>query len=355
MIISVSRDFFRMASLLFALIVFTFPGTIRAQTVDIQQLLRELEQIRSSRANALKTGLRDQIESLSAAAASKPAAVQAYAKAVQAVEYEGKRKDAAEFGLWRDSNQEVLVDDTFCTALQLHLQYVVMSLKRMQGQKTEEVMPTLLDYVNRLSVHLSDLSKREKPKNDVQLRNEGARPKDKQGDKINKDVAAAVHDLMKNALPESVFVRWYGLDGYVANIEKWEQNSSNIEGIVDKTIMPYMREKKDPQLLDQWDARIARAEEKAKKTTLAIDLDKFQNQTLPSLMWSRAEDRILIGQRNAAILDMFNMVKTYQSHPDFEAWATELIALLKGENPAPLSSSKTAPVTASVPAPAIGD
>jgi hypothetical protein len=299
--------------------------------VDPAQILKELEQIQKDRSNQFKSGLNSHIQSLSAAAASKQAAITAYEDATQAVEYEGKPKDGSEFASWREKNKELLLDDSFRTALQLHLQYIVLSLKRLDGQKTEEAIPSLLDYVARLGQLLSDCNKQDKGKNDVQAKNEKFRPKDKQGDK-GKGTVGQVRDFLNKGLSASVFVRWYRLEGHVANLKDWEPNSGNIEGIVDKTLMPYMREKKDARLITLWDERIARAQESAQKSDLAIDADKYQNQTLPSLMWSRAQDRVVLGQRSAAMGEMLNIIRSYQSHPDFDKWIKDLTSLAKGES-----------------------
>lgn len=301
--------------------------------MDPQEILKELEKIQSTRAGEFKSGIRQQIEALTTAAESKQAAVALYEDAVQAVEYEGKPKDSSEFALWREKYKDMLIDDDFRIPLQLHLQYLVMTLKRLDGVKNEELMPALLDYTTQLAAAQSELLKREKPRNDVQIRAEKARPKEKQGDKVGKNVLDKGRGLMGGTLASSVFSRWYRIDGHVAQLKDWEQSSGNIEGIVDKVIMPYMRDKKDERLLTLWDERIARAEELARQTDLAIDLEKFQTQTLPGLMWKRAEDRLVLGQKNGAILDMFSIIKGYTAHADFEKWTKELVGIIKGKGP----------------------
>ncbi|PAW79810.1 MAG: hypothetical protein B9S32_00340 [Verrucomicrobia bacterium Tous-C9LFEB] len=321
-------------------------GTARGQnapTMEPQQILKELELIQKNRSGQFKSGLRQQIDALTAASATKQAAVALYEDAIQAVEHEGKPKDGAEFATWREKNKEMLLDDDFRTALQLHLRYLVLSLKRLDGDKVEDLMPSLLEYTGQLSTNISDLIKREKARNDVQERNEKYRPKDKQGEKINKAVLSTGRDILNKPMSGSVFVRWYRLEGHIGAIKDWEQSSGNIEGIVDKMLMPYMREKKDVRLLELWDDRMARAEELARKSDLAIDLDKYQNQTLPTLLWKKAEDRLLLGQRAVALTDMFNVVKGYQSHPDFEKWSKQLFGLLKSDGATETAAASGAP------------
>lgn len=314
------------------------------QTMDPQQILKELEQIQKARTGQFKSGLHQQIDALTAAAATKQAAVNLYEDAIQAVEHEGKPKDGADFAAWREKNKEMLLDDDFRNALQLHLRYLALSLRRLDGEKVEELMPTLLEYTQHLAAVNTDLIKREKPRNEVQERNEKTRAKDKQGDKINKAVLNTGRDIFNKPLSNSVFVRWYRLEGHLGALKDWEMSSGNIEGIMDKVILPFMREKKDARLIGLWDDRIARAEELAKKSDLAIDLDKFQNQTLPGLLWRKAQDRLLLGQRGVALTEMFNVVKSYQSHADFDKWAKELTGLLKGEGSS--TSEAAAPAAA---------
>jgi hypothetical protein len=81
---------------------------------------------------------------------------------------------------------------------------------------------------------------------------------------------------------------------------------------------------------------------------------------LPRLQWSRAQDVFLIGQRNRAVTDMFNLIKTYPQHPDNAAWISRLESLLAPQAPAaPASGSTIAPPVAVptatiVPPPAAG-
>lgn len=320
-------------------------GTVRAQTnqtMEPAQILKELEILQKTRSGQFKTGLHQQIDALTAAATTKQAAVALYEDAIQAVEHEGKPKDGSDFANWREKNKEMLLDDDFRTALQLHLRYLALSLRRLDGEKVEELMPALIEYTNQLGANISDLIKREKARNDVQERNEKTRPKDKQGEKVNKAVLSTGRDLLNKPMSGSVFVRWYRLEGHISSIKDWEQSSGNIEGIVDKVIMPYMRDKKDVRLLGLWDDRMGRADELARKSDLAIDLDKYQTQTLPTLLWKKAEDRLLLGQRGVALTEMFNIIKSYQSHPDFEKWTKQLLGLLKAEG---ATETAAAPVT----------
>lgn len=336
MILFACRKHWLAASCVVALVSVFSGGGIAAesntQPLDTQQILKELEQIQKNRSGQFKSGLHQQLDALTAAAASPQAAVKLYEEAEQSVEFEGKPKDSSDFTGWRDKNKDMLADEDFRAALQLHLRYLALSLRRLDGEKVEDLMPALLEYVNQLSTIDTAMTRREKPKG-----------KPKAGDKVDRDIIKAGREIFTKPLSNSVFVRWYRLDGHLGGLKDWEQSSGNIDGIMDKTIMPYMRDKKDARLMGLWEQRIGWAEEAAKKSDLAIDVDKFQTQTLPTLLWRKAQDRLVLGQRAMGLTEMLNIIKTYLSHPDFDKWTKELSGLLQAEAAAAPAAAAPAP------------
>src|SRR5207248_4305904 len=97
-----------------------------------------------------------------------------------------------------------------------------------------------------------------------------------------------------------------------------------INGIYDKTILPEMRLRKDPRLINYWDERIAQEAGAASRSGLTFNADKFNGIQRPRLLWKRAQDMIVIGQKNRAIAEMFALIKGNPSHPDVAEWASQL-------------------------------
>ena len=58
------------------------------------------------------------------------------------------------------------------------------------------------------------------------------------------------------------------------------------------------------------------------------------------MMWSRAQDMLLIGLRNRAITEMFNIIKAYPQHQDAANWIKQLEQVLSPSTPAPAGTSQ---------------
>jgi hypothetical protein len=130
----------------------------------------------------------------------------------------------------------------------------------------------------------------------------------------------------------------------------WETVPGNVNGIYNAIILPEFRATKDPRLLDYWDMMIRKAQENIYAGMPDFEEKQWSQVKKPSMMWSRAQDLMLIGQRNRGITEMYNLIKAYPQHPDAAGW----IAILEGiaaptaaPQPATIQTSGTvAPPTA---------
>jgi hypothetical protein len=114
----------------------------------------------------------------------------------------------------------------------------------------------------------------------------------------------------------------------LGGLSNWEQTPANIDSMYEQVLLPIMRKKRDPRVLQYWDAKIMQEKGEASTATAAFSTDRFNLTRRPSLLWSRAEDEVVIGQRDQGITDMYNLVKTFPAHPDAGKWIKELEGLL---------------------------
>ncbi len=97
-----------------------------------------------------------------------------------------------------------------------------------------------------------------------------------------------------------------------------------MDGIFAKTILLSLRQDKDPRLLAYWDNKLqAEAGRVDQRNGLAVD--RFDNARRPTLLWSRAEDELVLGDQPHAVADMLALLKAHPDHPDFDKWAARLI------------------------------
>jgi hypothetical protein len=162
--------------------------------------------------------------------------------------------------------------------------------------------------------------------------------------KATDDQVKKMHDqILRHALGSSPIVQWMKLTDFI-NVEKWEKQPGNLDGIYAQIILPELRAQHDPKVVEYWDYKLKREGEAATKTKLAFDIDKYNSQRRPSLLWSRAEDMLAIGQKNRAIGDMFTLIRTYPQHPEAAGWIAALEAILAP--PAPASAAEALPGSA---------
>ena len=124
-------------------------------------------------------------------------------------------------------------------------------------------------------------------------------------------------------------------------VEKWEMSAGNVDGIYTHIILPELRAARDPRLLEYWDMKLKRESENATRTKLAFEAEKFNQVRRPEILWSRAQDLMVLGQRNRALGEMFNLVKTYPNHPNADDWVTAIEQTL---TPAAATSAEDAPL-----------
>jgi hypothetical protein len=134
--------------------------------------------------------------------------------------------------------------------------------------------------------------------------------------------------IMEEDVSQNVFSAWYNVGGQLSGLEDWDLVPADIDGIYEKFLLPIMRKNRDVRVLAYWDNKINIARVAASDATASFGTDTYNQTTRPSLLWSRAEDEIVIGQRPQGLTDMYNLVKGFPTHPDETKWITELEGLL---------------------------
>ena len=276
-----------------------------ANPPDTKALLQSLEQLRKKNGQAGQNRLGRVIEEINAAAASNAAALALYERAIQSTKFTGKSKEQTQFQEWKRKEGDRLKGDALQTAARLHLRYLAILVKAVAGMDAGQLLPDLISYTNDLTAVLEDDALR---------------------DELEKQ------DLFRKPVTSGIFAQWYGVEGELAGLKSWEPIAANVDGIYLKTILPELRKKKDPNLLRYWDARINREEAIAQASRLTLRIDYFNQVTKPSLIWSRAQDVMLLGHPNHAIGEMYGLIRDFPAHPDNLRWIETLEAVL---NPPP--------------------
>jgi hypothetical protein len=315
--------------------------------VDVNGLLKQLHLLRDQQATQAKASKQAAIQQLSAAASSPERAFKMWEDAVQATQMDGAGKEAAQLRQWRDTEGELYKEREVQNAVHLHLEWLVLTLQRSNGATVKELLPSIINYTKELLADqammdaLDDTIKKEK----AAPAGPGGRPRPNQNAKDDQ-ATRKTHDAVLNRnINNSIIVQWLKLGDFL-QLEKWENSAGNFDGIYTKIVQPELRNQKDPHVMDYWDVKLKKEADAATKTKLSFEVDKFNTQRRPALLWNRAQEYTYLGQKNRAVTEMFNLIKTYPTHPDASDWVAALETVL-----APPPAPDAAPATTSaVPA-----
>jgi hypothetical protein len=262
------------------------------QPVDPQAMLQALQDIKQKQSDSAKSQLVNTIRDFSGAAASDGAALDFYIQAVDTTEFVGRPREVTSLIEWKKKELPRING----TAVRTCLRYMVISMQRAAGATDAQIFPSVIAYAQDTEALLPVM---------------GDQP------------------ILQEGIADNIFSKWYNLNGQLAGLQNWEASPGNIDGIYETFLLPYMRQTKDPRIINYWDDKIANETARASSSAAAFNTDRFNLTRRPQLLWERARDMIVIGNRDAGLNEMFTIVKTFPTHPDAGKWIDELKGLLR--------------------------
>lgn len=324
-----------------------------APAVDIGQLLQALKTIREQQAAQLKTSKQTAMQQISAVAGSAERASQLWEDAVRATQFDGMAKEGAQFRAWKEGEGEALKEREVQTAIHLHLTWLALTLQRSSGAPVKDMLPAVINYTKELAADdaameiMADNIKREREAAAIAPAGGGNRRQVTPGKKISDNEIKKAHDaILKRALAASPVVKWMNLADAVT-VPQWENNPGDFDGIFQNIVLPELRAQRDARVLEFWDIKLKKEADAASRTKLQYEIEKFNTQRRPVLLWNRAQEYATIGQKNRAISEMFALIKAYPTHPEADDWISKLETLIAPS--APAADPTAAPAPAAVP------
>jgi len=311
--------------------------------IDIKELLNVLKQIKEKRSESEKTTQSKFTQDIRAASASNATAIAFYEQAIIATQFAGKVDDKSAYHDWKKAEADKLKSDAMQNAVRLHINYLLLTLQRAGGATTRQLEPALMAHIAALTAAGAGdgevLRKQERAKD---LKQETPR-----GPKNNRKNSPTDHsqtfweqEMIKQGVNGSIFVKWYGVQKLFEDLKDWEETPCNVDGMYQKTLLPYYRETKDPRVIAYWDNKLAKEAAAITEAQLsAFKVDQFNRQRRPRVLWLRATDMIVIGLRNRGMTEMLGLIKTYPDHKDLAAWIQKLENLIKGGTASPGTDS----------------
>jgi hypothetical protein len=259
--------------------------------VDAKAMLAGLKDLKDKQATSSKSQLAQTITDFSNAAASDGAALEFYLEAIRVTQFVGQPHEQTAFREWKKKEADKLSPP----AIRACLRYTTISLQRAAGATDPQIFPVVLAYAQDAESMIGAISSQE---------------------------------IARQSVSANIFAKWYNLGEQMSGLDNWETSPANVDGIYEKFLLPFMRKNRDPRVIQYWDKKIADETANAANASAEFSTDRFNQTRRPELLWSRAEDQIAIDQRNEGLTAMYNIVKSFPTHPSAGKWIDELQGLL---------------------------
>jgi len=327
-----------------------------APAVDVNQMLKSLDALHTQGDTGVKALKQAAYQQVAAAAGSTDAAVALWQEAIRGTQMEGAGKEGTAFRAWRDENADVFKQPEVQSAISLNLSWLLLTLQRSNGMLVKDMVPTIISYTSNLLAHRVLMERfDERLKADQELAKGLIGPKREQQEKVLREDYAIkkMHDSVMQDVGSTVVAQWLKIGGFLS-VEGWEGNPGDFDGIYENIVQPELRSELSPHVFDYWDAKLRTEADKASRSKLAYEIDKFNTLRRPELLWDRIQEYLYLGQVNRGATEMYNHIKTYSTHPDAQDWIDDLKKLIApppptAATPAPIPGV-TIPASAAAPA-----
>ena len=294
---------------------------------QIQSLKARLKSLKENLDTHLTTRNTTAAQTFITAAADPRAAVELYLNCTKMVDYDREGLPETDFRAWKDGQKDRISDPKFVESLQQQLRYLALSCQAAETEDKSKIFAPLMAHVDSLSM-------------------------------LTEPPTGAVTQSVAN----SIFARAYYLEDLLGKNENWESVPINIEGIYNRSIMPYLRKENPTGLMNAWDKRIEQEtrlvmmlEEQDDKELRGLSRDEerkarsaqtkkggalgdhskeeFTTRTLPQLQWGKFKDMFLyVDQVNGAkaMLDFVEANLTGENGEELYAEFESLIESAQG-------------------------
>lgn len=337
-----------------------------APPVDLKQVLQGLRQFKEQNEAGQSARLSSAYKQIVAATASSEAAAAFWTGAHLSVEIAGVARESAAARDWQHGEGEGFKARECANAARLHLIWLGLTLQHISDVETSKLLPGIIDYtkqveadelaIGRLAEHMEKLVDRIpgakgrslKETEDKLERMAAGKPLPGVKEALAEVRAKLLHDkIMRAALVESPVAQKLQIvemlgeagskkkKGNDAAPSGWEAVPGNVNGIYNTIVVPEFRVAKDPRLMDYWDMMLRKNQESIFAGMPAFDERKKTQVERPSIMWDRTQDMLLLGLKNRAVTEMFNIIKAYPQHPEAANWIAQLEQILAPSAPVP--------------------
>ncbi len=289
-------------------------GIVMAQQggLDKAAILKELDKLLLSHREKVMVEQKSIGDALKKALSNTRELIELYEEAVFATRFEGAKKDNTDFKKWKNAQDDTLKSGDFQAALSIHANYLYLTFLRASGEDEGKLNEALIQHV--LKVWTAE------GKFDLRTR--------------------TTTELLDRLVTQGVLARSFHLGPKLGGPQEgekpkeqdktWEWTPANTDGMLDRTVFPFLRANKSQLLIPLWDKRIANEAARVKRAGLSDKATQFTQQTLPRLHWQRARDLVLQGKEAEGLSTMIGILRLNANLTEFGTYASELRTLLAG-------------------------
>ena len=266
---------------------------------QIQKILAELQRVDEIVSGKQLEGRRSAFDAFRRGAANEKDAYELFMVCSKQVDFDEQGKTSTEFRDWRERQEASLKRPSRMAAMQMQLQYLVLTLRLAQGEPPLKVLPEVETFLAAL------VSNAESLEGDLGI-------------------------LQRDNILNTPFARAYKLEQTV-KMENWSMVPGNIGQVYERFVLPTMRDTHPELVGPTWDRRI-QLEGQLLKTVRKDDevaQQKFAVETLPRLQWRRSADVFKMGQQTEGALAMLKLLQEHADHADAGEWLQDFRQLLE--------------------------
>ncbi|MGI8601423.1 MAG: hypothetical protein ACR2OZ_00315 [Verrucomicrobiales bacterium] len=263
------------------------------------KILEQLQKVEDNMAKSRTGNNLASVEVIREAAGSDAKAIDLWADSVREVEFKAKDKKENEWREWREGALKRLHAPGSATALRLHFQYLLLTIKA----STASTEADRAEVISNLVSYFDDLARG------------------------GKDMLANRGPLDQPVLGTAV-ARRFKLDATVTVSEGWSPLPGDISTAYEGVILPFYRFRKDPARLQAvWNKRIQQEAALAAAADSDFQTKFFRENTQPRLEWGMARDIFQAGNPQVTS-KMLLIIQQNAAHKEAPSWVREMRQLL---------------------------
>lgn len=281
---------------------------------DREALLERLDALRASATERLDARFQAGVQAYANAMNTNDAALDLYLKCVEKVDFIDQKRKESEFREWKKKESENYTKESFKLALRHQLYWLSLTCQAASEKADREKL--VAQAQGAMDSVIRDIANLE----------------DQQG-------------VLRQAVTGTVFAKAYEITNL--KLDKWVLSPADVPGIYEQMVMPPLRNpagverlreawvrriQQEGAIIEYWGGNKKQKREDGRigmlEHTRPPEMDRFVNDTLPTLQWKMEVDLFKAGDQAGAALRMINHIEKNISNTNAKEWSEQFRGML---------------------------